>query len=165
MAANDMKNALKDPHPEVPFAKVGDDTIEALTQLAEIFKNNFQKVKAPVLSNSPIKATKNKRPSVLIQPILTSPMQQKYQTRSKSTIDTGEATNMPLLPRVVTPMTGQAASPRVLTRSQNLSPRNLSQNNFWNMETADMDIPWGTNYWSQQHLANAVVHPVKINHP
>jgi hypothetical protein len=56
MAANDMTNALKNPHPEVPFSQFGDDTIAALAQLAEIFKNNFQKVKAPELSNSPIKA-------------------------------------------------------------------------------------------------------------
>jgi hypothetical protein len=44
MAANDMSNALKNPHPEVPFSHIGDDTIAALTMLAEIFKNNFQKV-------------------------------------------------------------------------------------------------------------------------
>jgi hypothetical protein len=61
MAANDMKNALKNPHPDVPFAHVGDDTIAALTQLAEIFKNNFQKVKAPELSNSPIKAAEKQK--------------------------------------------------------------------------------------------------------
>jgi hypothetical protein len=113
MATNDMTNALKNPHPAVPFAKVGNDTIEALTQLAEIFKNKFQKVKPPALSNSPIKAAENKRPAVLITPILTSPIQHNYQTRSQSTINTGAANNTPLLPRVVTPMTGQAASPRV----------------------------------------------------
>jgi hypothetical protein len=28
MAANDMSNALKNPHPEVPFAQIGDDTVE-----------------------------------------------------------------------------------------------------------------------------------------
>jgi hypothetical protein len=44
MAANYMSNALKNPHPEVPFAQIGDDTIEVLTKLAEIFKNKFQKV-------------------------------------------------------------------------------------------------------------------------
>jgi hypothetical protein len=42
MAANDTTNALKRPHPEVLFAHVGDDTIIALTQLAEIFKTNFK---------------------------------------------------------------------------------------------------------------------------
>jgi hypothetical protein len=60
MAANDMTNAIKNPHPAVPFAQVGDDTIAALTQLAEIFKNKFQKVKAPELSNAPIKAAEKK---------------------------------------------------------------------------------------------------------
>jgi hypothetical protein len=59
MDAKDMPNALKHPHPEVPFAHVGDDTITALTQLAEIFKNNFQKPKSPELTHSPIKATEN----------------------------------------------------------------------------------------------------------
>jgi hypothetical protein len=82
MAANDMTNALKHPHPEFPFAHIGDDTITALPQLADIFKNKFQKLKSPELSHSPIKATKNKRPSALTQPIFTSPMQHKYKTRS-----------------------------------------------------------------------------------
>jgi hypothetical protein len=45
MADNDMSNALKNPHPEIPFTEIGDDTIEALTTLAEIFKNNFKKFK------------------------------------------------------------------------------------------------------------------------
>jgi hypothetical protein len=47
MAAKDMATELKHPHPEVPFAQIGDDTITALTQLAAIFKNMFQKPKAP----------------------------------------------------------------------------------------------------------------------
>jgi hypothetical protein len=45
-------------------------------------------------------------------------------------------------------------------RSQNLSPRNLSQNDFWDMETANMAIALGNHHWSQQYHANAVVHPV-----
>jgi hypothetical protein len=47
MAANDMATALKHPHPEVPFAQVGDDTITVLAQLATIFKNKFQQPTAP----------------------------------------------------------------------------------------------------------------------
>jgi hypothetical protein len=43
MAANGMADALKHPHPEVPFAQVGDDTLTALAQVATIFKNKFQK--------------------------------------------------------------------------------------------------------------------------
>jgi hypothetical protein len=49
MAANDMYNELKHPHPEVPFSQVGDDTITGLTQLAAIFKNKFKKPTAPEL--------------------------------------------------------------------------------------------------------------------
>jgi hypothetical protein len=59
--------------------------------------------------------------------------------------------------RVVTPMMGQAASPRVPARPQNLSPRNLSQDDFWNTETANMAIALGAKYWSQQYFSNAVV--------
>jgi hypothetical protein len=120
-------------------------------------------VKAPKLPNAPIKAAENKIPVVMAQPILNSPMQHKYQTRSQTTINTVKSINTPLLPRVITPMTGRAAPPRVLTFSQNLSPRNLSQNYFWNMETANIAVALVTNHWSQQHFANAVVHPVTGN--
>jgi hypothetical protein len=78
MAANDMATALKQPHPEVPFSQVGDDTITALTQMAAIFKNKFQKPKAPELTHAPLKAAENKKPAALAHPILTSPMQYYY---------------------------------------------------------------------------------------
>jgi hypothetical protein len=38
MTAKDMTDALQNPHLDVPFARVGDDTISALTALAAIFK-------------------------------------------------------------------------------------------------------------------------------
>jgi predicted RNase H-like nuclease len=38
IAENDMTDALQNPHPEIPFARVGDDTISALADLAVIFK-------------------------------------------------------------------------------------------------------------------------------
>jgi hypothetical protein len=41
MAATDMTDALQNPHPEVPFASVGDDTIKALADLAAIFNSNY----------------------------------------------------------------------------------------------------------------------------
>jgi hypothetical protein len=43
MASNDMAKALQHPHPEAPFSHIGDDTITALTQLAEIFKNQSRR--------------------------------------------------------------------------------------------------------------------------
>jgi hypothetical protein len=38
MTAEDMTDALQNPHPEVPFSHVGDNTISALAELATIFK-------------------------------------------------------------------------------------------------------------------------------
>jgi hypothetical protein len=87
-------------------------------------------------------------------------MQHKYQTRSQRPISANTARNTPLLPRVVTLMTDQAASLRVSARTQNRSPRNLSQDDFWNMETANQAIALGTNHWKKQNFAHAVVHPV-----
>jgi hypothetical protein len=43
MAANDMTHALKNPHPEVPFTHIGDDTISALTTLADFFQKQVTK--------------------------------------------------------------------------------------------------------------------------
>jgi hypothetical protein len=45
-------------------------------------------------------------------------------------------------------------------RSQNLSPRNLSQNDFWDMETANMAIALINYHWTHQHHANTVLQPV-----
>jgi hypothetical protein len=56
MAAIDMTDALKHPHTIVPFTTVGDDTITALSQLAAIFKNKFQKPLASELVQAQVKA-------------------------------------------------------------------------------------------------------------
>jgi hypothetical protein len=45
-------------------------------------------------------------------------------------------------------------------RSGNLSPRNLSQDDFCSMDTDHMAVALGNNHCSQQHLANAIIHPV-----
>jgi hypothetical protein len=158
MAANDMSNALKNTHPEVPFSHIGDDTMAALRTLAEIFKNKFQKVQTHGLPNVPATAAEHTIHSNLSRPIFASPVQR--QTRSQAILNTKYTTNAILPPRVVAPMTTRPAPPRVPTRSQNLSPRNLSQDNFWAMETANMDIALVDHHLSQQYQANVVVHPV-----
>jgi hypothetical protein len=93
-------------------------------------------------------------------PILASPMPTPRQTRSQTTIHAQDITNTPLLPRVATPMTSRPAPPRVPKRSQNISPRNLSQDDFGGTDTAHMAISLGNRHWYQQHQANAVVHPI-----
>jgi hypothetical protein len=74
MAANDMSNELKTPHPEVPFSNIGDDTITALTTLAEIFKNKFQKVHIPELPTVPAKVAERTCPAKSSNPILALPI-------------------------------------------------------------------------------------------
>jgi hypothetical protein len=160
MEANDMSNALKRPHPEVPFAQVGDDTISALPALAEIFKHKFQKVHIPDLPAAPAKVTQRTCLAESSNPSLASPKPPPLQTRSQTTIHASDTTNAPLLPRVVTPMTSQPSPPRVPSRSQNLSPRNLSQYDVCGMDTAHMAIALGNHHWSQQNQSNAVVHPI-----
>jgi hypothetical protein len=160
MAENDMTNALKNPHSKVPFTHVGDDTISALTALAEIFKLKLQKVHTSALPAAPTTVLQRPCLSGSSHPILASPMPPPHQTRSQTTIHTRDITNAPLLPRVVTPITRHPSPPRVPTRSQSLSPRNLSQNDFCGIDTAHMAITTGNHHWSQQHQANAFVRPI-----
>jgi hypothetical protein len=47
MASKDTTDDLQNPHPEVPFARVGDDTISALAELAAIFKLKLRRTPSP----------------------------------------------------------------------------------------------------------------------
>jgi hypothetical protein len=160
MAAKDMTDALQNPHPDVPFASVGDDTIEALADLAAIFKLKLRQAPSPATQASPAKVVQ--RPSLIPSSthILNSPMPNRRQTRSQTTIHTQDIPIMPLPPRVVTPRTLRHSPPRVPTGSRRLSPRNLSQDDFCGMDTAHMAIALGNNHWSQRHHTNAVIHRV-----
>jgi hypothetical protein len=160
MAAKDMTDALHNPHPAVPFASVGDDTISALSDLAAVFKLKLQQAPSPVTQASPPKVVS--RPSLVPPPnqILNSPMPIRRQTRSQATIHTQDIPNVPLPSRVVTPRTLRESTPRVATGSQRLSPRNLSKDDFCGMDSAHMAISHGNNHWLQHHQANAVIHPV-----
>jgi hypothetical protein len=148
MAAKDMTDALQNPHPEVPFARVGDDTILALAELAAIFKLKLRQTQPPTLPAAPPKVTQHPCLAESSNPILASPMPPPRKMRSQTTIHTQDITNAPLPPRVVTPRTLNPSPPRVPTRSQRLSPRNLSQNDFCGMDTAHMAIALGNNHCS-----------------
>jgi hypothetical protein len=41
MAAKDMTDAFHNPHPDVPFASLGDDTIAALTYYQQFSNSNY----------------------------------------------------------------------------------------------------------------------------
>jgi hypothetical protein len=160
MPAKDMTDALQNPHPEVPFASVGDDTISALTVLAAIFKLKLRQTPSPAPQAVPPQVFQHPSLAASSNPILTSTMPIAQQTRSQTTNHTQDFPNVPLPLRVVTPRTLRPSPPRVPTRSQRLSPRNLSQDDFCGMDTAHMAIALGYNHWSRQHQANAVIHPV-----
>jgi hypothetical protein len=155
-----MTDALQNPHPEVPFASVGDDTIAALTDLAAIFKLKIRQTPSPTTQAASAKIVQ--RPSVApsSDQIWNSPMPIERQMRSQTTIHTQDIPNVPLPPRVVTPRTLRQSPQRVTTGSQRLTPRNLSQDDFCGMNSAQMAISLGHNHWSHQHQANAVIHPV-----
>jgi hypothetical protein len=162
MAAKDMADALQNPHPEVPFASVGDDTISALTDLAAIFKLKLQQTPSPAPQAAPPKVFPHPSLAPSSNQILNSPMPMPIarQTRTQTTIHTQDIPNVPLPPRVVTPRTLHQSPPRVPTSSHRLSPRNLSQDDLCRMDSAHMAIALGHNHWSKQHQANAVIHPV-----
>jgi hypothetical protein len=134
MAAQDMTDAFQNPHPDVPFAIVGDDTIAALADLAAIFKLKLQPTPSHAPHASPTKV-------VQLPSHIPSPMPATRQTISQTKILTPDIPNVPLPPRVVTPITLRHSSPRVPTGSRRLSPRNLSQNDFCGMDTYG-DCPW-----------------------
>jgi hypothetical protein len=158
--AKDMTDALQNPHLEVPFASVGDDTISALAELAGIFKFRLQQTPSPTPQDVPPPVFQHPCLSESSNQSLNSPMPISRQTRSQTTIHTQDTPTVPLPPRVVTPRTLRPSPPRVHTRSRRLSPRNLSQDDFCRMDTAQMAIALGDNHWSQQHLKNSVIDPV-----
>jgi hypothetical protein len=118
----------------------------------------------PQVSNSNYKKIRPSRPQLRLPKsfhaqILNSPMPNRRQMRSQTIIHTQDIPNAPLPPRVVTPRTLHHSPPRVPTSSRRISPRNLSQDDFFGMDTAHMAIALGNNHWSQHHHANAVIHP------
>jgi hypothetical protein len=158
MAAQDMTDALQNPHPKVPFARVGDDTILALADLAAIFKLKLRQTPSPTPPAA--RPTVTQRPCLAesSNQILDSPMPLPRQTRSQTTIHTPDISNAPLPPRVVTPRTLNPSTPRVPTRSQQLSPRNFFQDDLCGMDTVHMAIALGEHHWYRQHHANDTWH-------
>jgi hypothetical protein len=76
MAAQEMKDSLKHPHPDVPFSTIGDDTISALATLADIFTRKFKKPEATNGPPAPTKTAANKRQNSQPQTELMSPIKQ-----------------------------------------------------------------------------------------
>jgi hypothetical protein len=115
MAAKGITDALQNPHREVPFAHVEEDTILALAELATIFKLKLRQTPTPTLPAAPPTVKQRTCLAKSSNPILSSHMPLPRQTRSQTTIHTQDIINAPLLPRVVTPRTLNPSPPRVPT--------------------------------------------------
>jgi hypothetical protein len=74
MPAKDITDAWQHPHLEVPFARVGDDTISALAEVAAIFKLKLRQTPPPMLPAAPPKVTQRPCLAESSNPILASPM-------------------------------------------------------------------------------------------
>jgi hypothetical protein len=57
MADKDMTDALKNPHPVVPFASVRDDSIANLADLAAIFRLKLHQAPSPATQDSPARSS------------------------------------------------------------------------------------------------------------
>jgi hypothetical protein len=86
MAAKDMKDAFQHHHPDIPFASVSDDTVQALTDLEAIFKLKLQQAPSPATQASPAKVVPRSSLIPSSTQILNSPMPNRRQTRSQTTI-------------------------------------------------------------------------------
>jgi hypothetical protein len=115
---------------------------------------------------SPIKAAENKCPAALIQQVLTSPFKHNHQTilqtntNPTSPVNVIEFLNLPQLPREVTPAAKSALPPMVQARARNLSPRNLSHDDFLDMGSANQAISLGNTLWTNMFMVNAGIHPI-----
>jgi hypothetical protein len=155
-----MTEAFQNPPPDVPFASFRDDTVKALADLAAVLKLRLQQAPSLATPASPAKVVQQPSIIPLQTQISSSPMPDRRQTRSQRTIHTPDIPDRPLPLRVVTPRTLRHLPQRVPAGSHHLSPRNLSQYEFCEMDTSHMAISLGNNHWSQWHHANAVIHPV-----
>jgi hypothetical protein len=128
MAAKDMTDALQSPHPEVPFASVGDNTIAALTDLAAIFKLKLRQAPSLATQNSPAKVVP--RPRRLISPNIK--FVHAHQAANPITNDNSHPRHhqCAINSKGGHTRTLRQSTPRVPTGSQRLSPRNLSQDDF-----------------------------------
>jgi hypothetical protein len=157
MAAQDMTDALKNPHPDVPFATIGDDTIAALKKLSEIFTRKFKKQEKPDPTPKQEKLHGIQRDVVPEASILSPPIQNHITRTNPTSTRFSEGRQPP--PRVVTPATRRVSPPRVKARAQQLSPRNLSRD-FLDLGAANCVCALGDNHWTKTPMMNSVIHHV-----
>jgi hypothetical protein len=100
MAAKDTTDALQNPHPEGPFARVGDDTISALAELATILKLKLRQTPPLSFPDAPPTVKQHTCLAESSTPNLASPIPLPCQTRSQTTVTLLPLPQPPLLARM-----------------------------------------------------------------
>jgi hypothetical protein len=157
MAAQDMIDDLRHPHPDVPFATIGDDTITALEKLSEIFTRKFKKQEKSDPPPEPERLHGIQRNVAPNASILSPPIQNNITETNPTSTHFSADTQPP--PRVVTPATRRVSPPRVKARAQQLSPRDLSRD-FLDLGAANCACALGDSHWTKTPMMNSVIHPV-----
>jgi hypothetical protein len=157
IAAQDMTDALKHPHPDVPFATIGDETIASLEKLSEIFTRKFKKQEKPDPTPEPERLHGIQRNIAPEASILYPPIKNNI-TETHPTATRFSAGKQPP-PRVVTPATRPVSPLRVKARAQQLSPRNLSRD-FLDLGAENCACALGENHWTKTPMMSSVIHPV-----
>jgi hypothetical protein len=146
MDAQDMTDALRHPHPDVPFATIREDTITALETLSEIFTRKLKKKEKLDRRPEPerlhgIQQNVAPNASILYPPI------QNLITETNPTA-THFSTDPQPPPRVVTPAIRRVSPPRVKARAQQLSRQNLSCD-FLDLGATNCVFAFGDNHWTK----------------
>jgi hypothetical protein len=156
MAAQDMTDALKHPHPDIPFSTIGHNN--SISNLVGDLRRKVPKTGGKQLTTVTARNAANTRQESELQPVITSPIRHCHQTRTETNAKkTFENVQQP--PRVVTPATKHAAPPRVQARPYQLSPRNLSRD-FLDLGGANCAIAFCEDHWTKTHMMNSVIHPI-----
>jgi hypothetical protein len=157
VAAQEMIDALKHLHPNIPFDFIGDDIITALDKLSEIFTRKFRKKEKSDHTPEPERLHNIQRNVAPNASILSPPIQNHISETSPT--DTHFTADMQPPPRVVTPATMLVSPPRVKPRAQQIPPRNLSRD-FLDLGAANCACALGGNNWTKKPMMNSVIHPV-----
>jgi hypothetical protein len=157
MAAQYMTDALKHTHPDVPFATIWDDTIAALEKMSEIFTRKFKKHEKTDPTSKPEKLHGIQWDVAPEASILSPPIQNHITITNPTDTHISEGRQSPL--RVVTPTTRRVSPPRVESRAQQLSLRNLSHD-FLDLGAENCACALGENHWTKIPMINLVIRHV-----
>jgi hypothetical protein len=132
MAAKDMTDAIQNPHPEVPFAHIGDDTISALAEWLQFSNSNYNNLHLPRFQLR-LPRSNNAHPFQIIQSNLSF-----YHAPAASDEITDENSHTGNHQRAITSKGGHTKDAQPITSesahslAESLSPQPVPRRLLWN---------------------------------